>query len=86
MSDEDRRVIAELEQRILLSDPDFAQRMATGPREVRFPAVSVLCAGLFILVPPVMLLFGWPGLIIVVDLFIAALVAVVLNRRSPRSP
>ena len=82
MSDDDRRVIAELEQRVILSDPDFAARMAEPPPEVRFPAVAVLCAGLFILVPPVMLLFGWPGLIIVVDLFIAALVAVLLRRRQ----
>ncbi|WP_430783401.1 DUF3040 domain-containing protein [Actinoplanes sp. G11-F43] len=82
MSDDDRQVIADLEKRILLSDPEFAARMADQPAGVRFPTVSVLCAILFILVPPVMLLFGWPGLIIVVDLFIAALVAVLLHRRQ----
>lgn len=84
LNDDDRQVIAELEQRVLLSDPEFAARMATGPAEVRFPAVAVLCASLFILVPPVMLLFGWPGLLIVVDLFVAALVVVLLRRRPRR--
>lgn len=84
LSDDDRRVIADLEQRVILSDPDFAARMAVHPTEVRFPAVAALWATLFILIPPAMLLFGWPGLIIVVDLFIAALVAVLLHRRQRR--
>ncbi|HWS31351.1 MAG TPA: DUF3040 domain-containing protein [Actinoplanes sp.] len=84
LSDDDRRVIADLEQRVILSDPDFAERMATHPAEVRFPAVAVLWAALFILIPPVMLLFSWPGLIIVIDLLIAGLVAVLLRRRQQR--
>lgn len=82
LSDDDRRVIADLEKRVILSDPAFAERMITHPTEVRFPTVAVLWATLFILIPPVMLLFSWPGLIIVVDLFIAALVAVLLHRRQ----
>jgi hypothetical protein len=84
LNDEDRRTIAELEHRIHLSDPDFAARMTSAPAaEVSFPVVAVLCAALFILVPPAMLLFGWPGLIVVVDLFLAGM-AVVLVRRHLR--
>jgi hypothetical protein len=82
MNDNDSRTIAELERRIHLSDPEFAARMAAGPQaEVRFPAVAALCAVLFILVPPVMLLFGWLGLIVTLDLFLAAVAIVLIRRR-----
>jgi hypothetical protein len=82
MNDNDLRTIAELERRIHLSDPEFAARMAAGaPAEVRFPAVAALCAVLFILVPPVMLLFGWLGLIVTLDLFLAAIAVVLIRRR-----
>ncbi|GAA4951934.1 DUF3040 domain-containing protein [Actinoplanes utahensis] len=89
LSDDDRRVLADLESRVHLSDPEFAARMADRCGPARFPALAVLCAALFILVPPVMLLFSWAGLIVVLDLFLVA-VAVVLIRRhrhpSRRTP
>jgi hypothetical protein len=82
MNDNDLRTIAELERRIHLSDPEFAARMAAGAQaEVRFPAVAMLCAVLFVLVPPVMLLFGWLGLIVTLDLFLAAVAFVLIRRR-----
>jgi hypothetical protein len=84
LNDYDQRTIAELERRIHLSDPEFAARMSGLPAgRLPFPVVPMLCAALFILVPPVTLLFGWPGLIVLADLFLAA-VAVVLVRRYLR--
>lgn len=81
MNDNDSRTIAALERQIHLSDPEFAARMTAGANaDSGFPAVAVLFAVLFFLVPPVMLLFGWLGLIVTLDLFLAA-VAVVLIRR-----
>ncbi|MBO3741198.1 DUF3040 domain-containing protein [Actinoplanes flavus] len=82
LSDDDRRTLAELESE-LEADPEFAARMAAPEPEVRFPIVFVLCVALFVLVPPVMLLFGWPGLIITADVF-ATVIAVVLIARHRR--
>ncbi|MEV0901357.1 DUF3040 domain-containing protein [Actinoplanes sp. NPDC049802] len=82
LSDDDRRTLADLETQ-LRADPEFAARMAAPASEVRFPIVATLCVGLFILVPPVMLLFGWPGLIITVDVF-ASVIAVILIARHRR--
>ncbi|MEU4158231.1 DUF3040 domain-containing protein [Actinoplanes sp. NPDC026670] len=84
LNDDDRRTIAELERRIHLSDPDFAARMDGTHRDVPFPVVAVLCAALFILVPPAMLLFGWPGLVVVLDLFVAGVVVVLVRRHLRR--
>lgn len=85
LNDDDRRMLADLEQRVHLSDPEFAARM-TAPRaaEARFPALTLLVAGLFILVPPTMLLFGWPGLIVIVDLFLGAVAVVLIHRHRRR--
>ncbi|WP_433795188.1 DUF3040 domain-containing protein [Actinoplanes sp. CA-252034] len=84
LNDDDRRTIAELDRRFHMSDPEFAARMAGTPAEVPFPAVAVLCAALFILVPPAMLLFGWAGLVVVVDLFLAGLVVELVRRHRRR--
>jgi hypothetical protein len=83
LNDHERRALAELE-RHLSGDAEFAARMAgvaDAPPAPAFPAVPVLCALLFILAPVVMLMFGWAGVLIIVDLFAAA-VAVVLIRRQ----
>ncbi|MEU8659302.1 DUF3040 domain-containing protein [Actinoplanes philippinensis] len=85
LNDDDRRAIAELERRIHLSDPEFAARMGGAQAaEVPFPVVAALCAALFILVPPAMLLFGWPGLIVLVDLFLAGLTVALVRRHLRR--
>jgi hypothetical protein len=85
LNDDDRRTITELEREIHLSDPDFAARMGGTPcTDVPFPMIAVLCAALFILVPPAILLFGWPGLIVVVDLFLVAVMIVLVRRRLRR--
>ncbi|GIF12756.1 DUF3040 domain-containing protein [Actinoplanes teichomyceticus] len=84
LNDHERRTLAELEHH-LQGDADFVARMAApagGGSEPVFPAVPVLCALLFILVPLVMLLFGWPGVLVVVDLFAAAMAIVMLRRRA----
>ncbi|WP_328469354.1 dolichyl-diphosphooligosaccharide--protein glycosyltransferase subunit 2 [Actinoplanes sp. NBC_00393] len=69
LDDDERRILADLER-------DFQE-----PEERPFPTISVLCVGLFIAFPIVMLLFGWPGLIITLDLFAAAVAIVLLRRR-----
>ncbi|WIM98701.1 DUF3040 domain-containing protein [Actinoplanes oblitus] len=84
LNDHERRALAELE-RSLKGDSDFAARMAglaDVPAPPPFPAVPVLCALLFILVPLVMLLFGWAGVLIVLDLFAAAVAVVLIRRRN----
>ncbi|GAA2701697.1 DUF3040 domain-containing protein [Actinoplanes palleronii] len=84
LNDYERRCLAELEYQ-LRSDSAFAARMA-GPVPARpepaSPAVPILCALLFILVPLVMLLFGWPGVLILLDLFAAAIAVILLRRRA----
>ncbi|WP_436520816.1 DUF3040 domain-containing protein [Actinoplanes sp. HUAS TT8] len=83
MNEHERRTLADLE-RHLEHDPDFAARInqlagVPGP-ELAFPIVPVLCALLFIALPLVMMFFGWAGVIVLVDLFMAV-VAVILIRR-----
>ncbi|MFC4069456.1 DUF3040 domain-containing protein [Actinoplanes subglobosus] len=84
LNDDDRRTIAELERCVHMSDPEFAARMNGTPiADAPFPVGAVLGAALFIAVPPAMLLFGWPGLVVVIDLFLAG-VTVALVRRYLR--
>ncbi|MEV6348233.1 DUF3040 domain-containing protein [Actinoplanes sp. NPDC051851] len=84
LDDNERRALAELEQRVVQADPEFAARMSSDPGDERpFPTIPVLCALLFISTPLVMLLFGWPGVVIAIDLFAASL-AVTLIRRNRR--
>jgi hypothetical protein len=80
LNDDDRRLLADLEQRVRLGDPEFAARTAAP----RFPTLSVLGAALFVLVPPVFLLFGRPGLLVTVHLFLGAVVAVLVHRHQHR--
>ncbi len=70
MDEDERRILADLEA-----------QLQAGERP--FPTLSVLCAGLFISLPLVMLLFGWPGVGVLLSLF-ATGVAVTLVRRRPR--
>lgn len=82
VNDKDRRAFADLEQRVLLSDPEWAARSAVhspGP-DAGFPTLAVLCAVLFVLVPPVFLLFGRLGLLLAVYAFFTAVVAVLIRR------
>ena len=83
LNDDDRRILADLEHRVHLSDPDFATRMAVPPAEGGFPALAAIGAALFVLIPPMMLLFGRPGLLVTVELLLGA-AAVVLIRRYRR--
>ncbi|GAA4601598.1 hypothetical protein BJY16_003943 [Actinoplanes octamycinicus] len=84
LNDYERRALADLE-RSLKGDSEFAARMAglaDVPPAPAFPAVPILCALLFILVPLVMLLFGWAGVLIVLDVFAAAIAVVLIRRRN----
>ncbi|GAA2896150.1 hypothetical protein Acy02nite_61690 [Actinoplanes cyaneus] len=88
MNDHERRALADLE-RHLQHDAEFAARMSTfagvpAAAEQASPAVPVLCALLFIAVPLVMLLFGWVGVLIVLDLFAAAVAVILIRRRAAR--
>ncbi|GIF07395.1 DUF3040 domain-containing protein [Actinoplanes siamensis] len=86
LNDNERRALADLE-RHLEHDPDFTARMndlAGIPAEPAFPIVPVLCALLFIAIPLTMLLFGWPGVVVVLDLFAAAVAVVLIRRRANR--
>jgi hypothetical protein len=77
----ERRLLEELEQQVRRQDPAFVKRMkatATDPRP--FPTLPALGVGLYILTPIVMLLTGWPGVLI---LLIAA-AAVVASRAVRR--
>ncbi len=82
LNDDERRALADLE-RHLQHDPEFAARMdglAATPTVPAFPVVPVLCAGLFIAVPLVMMLFGWAGVIILLYAFATAIAVVVFRR------
>ncbi|GLY06772.1 MULTISPECIES: DUF3040 domain-containing protein [Actinoplanes] len=84
LDDRDRRILDDLEQQLAVADPEFAARMSAPAAEQPFPAVAGLCALLFICAPLVMLLFGWPGVIIAVDVFAAAVAVVLIHRRRKR--
>ncbi|MBG0562521.1 DUF3040 domain-containing protein [Actinoplanes aureus] len=69
LDDDERRILADLER-------EFQE-----PVERPFPTIPVLCVLLFLAFPLVMLLFGWPGLVITFDLFAASVAIVLLRRR-----
>ncbi len=73
LDDNERRILADLERQF---EPSGAA--------VPFPTIPVLCVLLFLAVPLVMLLFGWPGLLITVDAFAAALAFVLVRRHRSR--
>ncbi|WP_099343740.1 MULTISPECIES: DUF3040 domain-containing protein [unclassified Actinoplanes] len=84
LNDNERRALAELE-RDLEHDPDFSARMAglgVVQPEPAFPIVPVLCALLFITLPLVMMFFGWPGALILLDLFTAVVAVIMIRRRA----
>ena len=82
MDEHAQRALHAIEQNLTREDPAFVARMRAGREpEPRFPAIPALCASLYILVPLVALLFGWPGLVIVLDVFAVAVVAVLIRRR-----
>lgn len=87
MNDQERRTLADLE-RHLQHDPDFAARMddlAGLPRaEPAFPVLPVLSALAFIAVPLIMMFFGWPGVLMVLDLFAATIAVILIRRRATR--
>jgi hypothetical protein len=87
LNDSERRALADLE-RHLQHDPDFTARMdglAGVPAEPASPALPVLGALLFITIPLVMLLFGWAGVLLALDLFAAAAAIILIRRRALRS-
>ncbi|MFC7529895.1 DUF3040 domain-containing protein [Actinoplanes sp. GCM10030250] len=81
LDDKERRILAALERDLTHGDPGFAARMAGSGEERPFPAVSALCVLLFLAFPLVMLLFGWRGMVITLDVFAVALAVVLIRRR-----
>ncbi|MEU8241328.1 DUF3040 domain-containing protein [Actinoplanes missouriensis] len=73
LDDDERRILADLER-----------QFEPGGGEVAFPTIPVLCVLLFLAVPLVMLLFGWPGLLVTVDAFAVALAFVLVRRHRSR--
>jgi Flp pilus assembly protein TadB len=73
LSDRDRRILADLERQFEPAGPG-----------VQFPTIAVLCVLLFLTVPLVTLLFGWPGLLITLDVFAVAVAFVLIRRRRAR--
>lgn len=86
LDEQDRRALAEIEQRLSGQDPQFpTRRQDTAGRDNPVPTVLALCASLYVLLPMVSLLFGWGAVVITFDLFAVALAIVLARRRIARS-
>ena len=80
MIDDERRMLAEIEDRLRMADPAFVARMTVSdPRP--FPALSVLGVLLFITAPLVSLLYGIAVLAVITGMTLGVMAAVVFRRR-----
>ncbi len=84
LDERDRRALADIEQGLSREDPTFAHRMRGSGEDRPAPTVLALCASLYVLLPMVMLLFGWVAAVIVFDVFAAAIATVLARRRIGR--
>jgi hypothetical protein len=85
MDDQGQRALHAIEQNLTREDPAFVARMRVGRTpDARFPTISALCASLYILIPLGALLFGWPGVVIILDVFAVAIAAVLIHRYRHR--
>ncbi len=78
LEEKDRRVLADIEQRLCVADPDFARRMRAPDRP--FPVVPVLCVTGFLALPFIGLFLG-PRAVLAAINVIAAVVMIVLLYR-----
>ena len=81
LEEKDRRVLADIEQRLCAADPDFARRMRAAPAGGRFPTLSVLCVATFLSLPFLGLFLGPRAVLIALNVT-AAVVLIVLAWRS----
>lgn len=82
MEEQARRALDDIEQNLVREDPAFVAQMDPNrPQLPRFPTVSVLCASLYILMPLVMLLFGWLAVVFTIAAFAVAVGSVLLRHR-----
>lgn len=82
LEETDRRVLADIEQRLSTADPEFARRMSAAP--CPFPTVSVLCVAGFLSLPFLGLFLGPRAPLVAINVT-AALVMIVLVVRSRAS-
>jgi len=83
LDEQDRRVLAEIERALSRQDPALAARMRAQGEDRPFPTVLALCILLYVMLPMVMLMFGWIAALVTFDVF-AVTVAVVLAWRRLR--
>jgi hypothetical protein len=84
-SDAENRMLNELERQFAREDPAFVNRMrADAKRAARLADGLALGAGLYVLIPIVMLLTGWAG--VAVTLGVAAAIAAFCRYRDARRP
>lgn len=82
MDDQARRALRDIERDLRRDDPAFAARMSgEGPH---FPILSALCAGLYIAIPIVGLLFGLFPVVVITYVAVVVVVVVLIRRRRRR--
>ncbi|MEV6302810.1 DUF3040 domain-containing protein [Actinoplanes sp. NPDC051861] len=81
LDDKERRILADLERQLTAGDPGFAARMGGTESPRPFPTITVLLVLLFLAFPFVMLLSGWFGMVIALDVFALAVAGVLISRR-----
>lgn len=85
MDDPVQRALQDIERHLARDDPAFVARMRGERRELpRFPTIAALCTTLYILLPLVMLLFGWPVVVGMIDAFAVVIAAVLIRRHRAR--
>jgi hypothetical protein len=82
LDDHDRRALRDIERGLTRQDPLLAARMGTPVDARRFPTVSILCVLLYLSLPLVSLLFGWPATVATLSSFAVTIATVVIHRRS----
>jgi hypothetical protein len=78
LEEKDRRVLADIEQRLCAADPDFARRMRAPDRP--FPAVPVLCVAGFLTLPFIGLFLGPRAVLLAINVIAAAVMIVLMFR------
>ena len=81
LSDEERRVLHDIERNTRRRDAAFADRMRAGSCGRPFPVAAVACASLYIVLPMVAFLFGLIAVLVTAHLAAALVAGTLLRRR-----
>ncbi|GID65516.1 hypothetical protein Acy02nite_33970 [Actinoplanes cyaneus] len=82
LDERDRRVLADIEQRLSAADPAFARRMRAP--DCPFPAVPVLAAGAFLALPFLGLFLGPRAVLVAINVMaVAVMIVLVFRSRKP---